>query len=106
MYNLILKGGRVIDPASGLDAVADVALADGRIAAVGKALAPPPGCEVRDVAGRIVTPGLIDLHTHVYWGGTSLGVDAERIARRIGRPRPSSMPAAPAPATSPASAPM
>jgi predicted amidohydrolase len=37
-----------------------------------------------DVAGAIVTPGMIDLHTHVYWGGTSIGVEAEPIARRSG----------------------
>jgi dihydroorotase len=40
--------------------------------------------DIRDVAGKIVTPGLIDLHTHVYWGGTSLGIDAEEFARRSG----------------------
>ena len=40
--------------------------------------------EERDVAGAIVTPGMIDLHTHVYWGGTSIGVEAEPIARRSG----------------------
>ncbi len=39
---------------------------------------------MRDVAGRIVTPGLIDLHTHVYWGGTSLGIDAEHFCRLSG----------------------
>lgn len=82
MYDLILKGGRVIDPAAGLDAVADVAFADGKVAAVGDAAG--DARETRDVAGRIVTPGLIDFHTHVYWGGTSLGVDCERIARRSG----------------------
>ena len=40
--------------------------------------------QLRHVAGRIVTPGLIDMHTHVYWGATSLGVDAETIAKRSG----------------------
>ncbi len=50
--------------------------ADGRVAAVGPDLA-APGAEIRDVSGKIVSPGFIDLHTHVYWGGTSLGVDAD-----------------------------
>ncbi len=82
MYDLILKGGRVIDPASEMDGVADVAFAEGKVAAVGSDLGDAK--DVRDVSGKIVTPGLIDLHTHVYWGGTSLGVDAPTIARRSG----------------------
>ena len=72
----------MIDPASGRDGVADVAFADGKVAAVGADLGEAK--DVRDVAGKIVTPGLIDLHSHVYWGGTSLGVDAPTIARRSG----------------------
>ncbi len=79
MHDLILKGGRVIDPASGRDGVADVAFAGGRVAAIGADLGPAK--EVRDVAGRIVAPGLIDLHTHVYWGGTSLGIDPDEYCR-------------------------
>jgi dihydroorotase len=82
--DLILRGGRVIDPAQGVDRVADVAFAAGRVAAVGQGLAAGPETEIRDVSGRIVTPGLIDLHTHVYWGGTSLGIDAEEFCRRSG----------------------
>ncbi len=82
-YDLILKGGRVLDPAQSLDEVADVAFASGKVAAVGAGLS-SPGAEVRDVSSKIVTPGFIDLHTHVYWGGTSLGVDAGQIARRSG----------------------
>lgn len=83
MHDLILKGGRVIDPEQGLDAVLDVAFADGKVAALGPDLG-QDAREVRNVAGRIVTPGLIDMHSHVYWGGTSLGVDAETIAKRSG----------------------
>jgi len=80
MYDLLLRGGRVIDPARNFDGVADIAFRDGRIAAVGADL-PRYGCrDVRDVSGRLVLPGIIDLHTHVYWGGTSLGVDAEEVA--------------------------
>ena len=83
-YDLILRGGRVVDPSQKLDAVTDVAFADGKVARIGAGLRPDAKTDVRDVSGRIVTPGLIDLHTHVYWGGTSLGVDAEDFCRRSG----------------------
>lgn len=83
-YDLILKGGRVIDPAQGLDEIADVAFAGGKVAAIEPSIAAANGADVRDVSGRIVAPGFIDLHTHVYWGGTSLGVDAADFARRSG----------------------
>jgi dihydroorotase len=76
--DLVLSGGRVIDPAQGIDAVVDVGFEGGRVAEIGGALS---GAVVRDVSGHVVTPGLIDLHTHVYWGGTSLGVDPLRLAR-------------------------
>lgn len=82
MFDLVLKGGRVIDPAQGIDAVGDVAFKDGRVAAVGANLG--EAADTRDVTGKIVTPGLIDLHTHVYWGGTSIGVDPDAYARRAG----------------------
>src|SRR5689334_13203429 len=83
-YDLILRGGRVVDPSQKLDAVTDVAFADGKVARIGGGLQADAKTEVRDVAARIVTPGLIDLHTHVYWGGTSLGIDAEDYCRRSG----------------------
>jgi len=76
--DLVLRGGRVIDPAQGVDAVMDVGFEGGRVAKIGGELS---GEVVKDVSGRIVTPGLIDLHTHVYLGGTSLGVDPLRLAR-------------------------
>jgi dihydroorotase len=83
-YDLILRGGRVIDPSQKLDAKTDVAFAGGKVARIGAGLQAHAGTDVRDVNGSIVTPGLIDLHTHVYWGGTSLGVDAEDLCRRSG----------------------
>ena len=83
-YDLILKGGHVIDPSQKLDGAMDVAFAGGKVAAVGKGLTASAGTEVRDVAGFIVSPGIIDLHTHVYWGGTSLGIDAEEFCRTSG----------------------
>src|SRR6516162_1178619 len=83
-FDLILRGGRLIDPSQKLDAVADIAFADGKVAAIGRELRAVPGTDVRDAAGLIVTPGLIDLHTHVYWGGTSLGIDAEEFCRISG----------------------
>jgi dihydroorotase len=83
-YDLILRGGRVIDPSQRLDAVTDVAFAGGKVARLGAKLEAGPGTDVRDVTGSIVSPGLIDLHTHVYWGGTSLGIDAEEFCRTSG----------------------
>jgi N-acyl-D-aspartate/D-glutamate deacylase len=61
--DLILRGGRVVDPESGLDAVRDVAVSDGRVAEIGNSLA--PGAPEVDVGGLVVTAGFIDLHSHV-----------------------------------------
>src|ERR1700741_3852925 len=83
MADLVLRGGRVIDPASGRDETGDIAFGDGKVIAVGHDLA-ASGTEIVDARGLLVVPGLIDLHTHVYWGGTSLGVDAAEVARRSG----------------------
>jgi dihydroorotase len=83
-FDLILKGGRIIDPSQNLDRTADIGFAAGKVARIGADLAADPGTDVRDVSGHIVSPGLIDLHTHVYWGGTSLGIDAEEFCRASG----------------------
>jgi dihydroorotase len=83
MLDLILKGGRIIDPANGRDMIADIGFGDGKVVAIGLDL-PLRGTEIVDARGLIIVPGLIDLHTHVYWGGTSLGVDAGIIAQRSG----------------------
>jgi dihydroorotase len=83
MTHLILTGGRIIDPANSRDEIGDIAFKDGKVAEIGPELS-REGAETVSVAGKIVTPGLIDLHTHVYWGGTSLGVDAAQVARTSG----------------------
>src|SRR6202030_3066755 len=62
-YDLIIKGGRVIDPSMGLDAVRDVAIAGGKVAAVEANIA-ADAAETIDARGKIVTAGLIDIHTH------------------------------------------
>jgi dihydroorotase len=67
-YDLLLRGGHVIDPKSGTSGVRDVAIAGGRIAAVAQGLDPKHAFKVVDVAGLFVTPGLVDMHAHVYAG--------------------------------------
>src|SRR5207253_9122470 len=62
-YDIIIKGGRVIDPSVRLDAVRDVAISGGRIAGVQTNIA-ASAAETIDARGKIVTPGLIDIHTH------------------------------------------
>jgi dihydroorotase len=83
-HDLILKGGRVIDPSQHHDGVCDVAFKDGKVSGFGKDLKAGADTEVRDVSGYIVSPGLIDMHTHVYWGGTSLGIDPDEFCRTSG----------------------
>src|SRR3981081_1629545 len=83
-FDLVLRGGRVIDPSQKLDAVTDVAFAGGKVVRVGSELRGDPGTDGRAVSGYIAPPGLIDLHPHVYWGGSSLGIDAEEFCRTSG----------------------
>ena len=63
--SLLLRGGRVVDPANRIDAVQDVLIADGRIVRVGLALRAPEGTPLLDVAGKVVCPGFIDIHVHL-----------------------------------------
>jgi dihydroorotase len=67
-YDLLLKGGHVIDPRNKLSAVRDVAIANGKVAAVAAKIDPAEAFKVVDVSGCYVTPGLIDIHVHVYAG--------------------------------------
>ena len=63
-YDLLIRGGRVIDPSRRLDRVADVAIAGDRIAAVESRIDPSTAAKVLDASGKLVVPGLIDIHTH------------------------------------------
>ena len=81
-FDLILKGGHIIDPSQELNSPADIGLYNGRILKIQKGLNLSNAKKVIDVSKCILTPGLIDLHTHVYWGGTSLGIDAEEFCRK------------------------
>jgi dihydroorotase len=67
-YDLLLRGGHVIDPRNGTNAVRDVAIAGGKIAAVAPRIEPAEAFKTIDVSGLFVTPGLVDIHTHVYTG--------------------------------------
>jgi len=75
--SILLQGGRVIDPSRDLDEAADVLIQDGTIAGVGRGLSAPDGADVRNVKGKIVTPGLIDLHVHLREPGNE---DEETVA--------------------------
>ena len=77
MYDLLIKGGVVVDPSQGLNAARDIALSDGKVAAIEHSIDDGEAREVVDAAGLIVAPGLIDLHVHVFWGVSHFGIDPD-----------------------------
>ena len=83
VYDRVLTGGTVIDPASGTDAVRDVAISDGRIAAVGHGLA-ADAAQVTDCAGRWVLPGLVEGHTHIFQHVSKVGAPPDEAHLRRG----------------------
>jgi len=84
-YDLLLRGGRVICPASGIDGVRDLAIRDGRIAAVEETILPSSARETIDVSGKLVLPGMIDTHAHVYQYVTGrFGLNADMVGVRSG----------------------
>jgi dihydroorotase len=74
---LLLKGGHLVDPSQGLDAVGDLLLVDGKVKAVGGTIAGPDGAEILDCTGQVVAPGLIDVHVHLREPGRE---DVETVA--------------------------
>ncbi len=79
-YDLIVRNGHLLDPAQGLDRLGSIAFSAGKVAAIDVGESDTAASTI-DAGGHYVTPGLIDLHTHVYVGGTSLGVDPDELAR-------------------------
>lgn len=84
MFDYIIKGGRIIDPSQDLDEKMDLAINDGKIALIDKKIEENNAKEVIKVNGKLVTPGLIDLHSHVYWGGTSISINPNEIGPKSG----------------------
>lgn len=76
-YDLVVKGGRLIDPALGVDASLDVAVSGSKVARIAPDVPRDEALHVVDASGRIVTPGWIDIHVHVYDGVAPLGIPAD-----------------------------
>jgi dihydroorotase len=78
MFDVVVRGGRVLDPSQELDRVADVGIRGGRIAEIGPdLLSQGVHGDVVDARGLLVTPGWVDLHTHLFWGGAPLGIEPD-----------------------------
>jgi dihydroorotase len=83
-FDLLIKGGDVVDPAAGYRGRLDVAIKRDRIAAVDPDIPAQSAFRVIDARGQHVTPGLVDLHTHVYYGATYWGIRPDPVAARTG----------------------
>src|SRR5690606_1142927 len=83
--DLLLQGGTLVDPAQSIHARRDVAFADGRVVAVAETIDPTTAKSVIDCRDRIVAPGMIDLHVHVFWGVSHYGIwpDEHCIAKGV-----------------------
>src|SRR5918912_1889287 len=82
--DLLLVGGTVVDPSQGLHARKDVGLAQGRVAFVEDAIPTARARQVVDCSGLIVTPGLVDLHVHVYEGASHYGIEVDATCLATG----------------------
>src|SRR6187200_284276 len=76
LFDILIKGGEVVDPSRGFRGIADVAVLDGKIAAIENSVAADRAIDVVDAKGFYVTPGLVDLHTHIHYG-LQLGIEAD-----------------------------
>ena len=78
-YDTLIKGGRVIDPSQNLSAVRDVAITGGKISRIAADIPLALGRRVISASGHIVTPGLIDIHVHIYDGVVRFGIPADVV---------------------------
>jgi dihydroorotase len=83
-YDTIIQNGIVIDTLSKVELRADVAIKDGKVAAIEPSIPSEQASEVVDATNQYVCPGLIDMHTHVYWGATYWGIEADALAANTG----------------------
>ena len=83
-FDLLIKGGVTIDDAGGLSGRHDVAVSRGRIAAVEPGIPADAAFQIVDASDLYVTPGLIDMHTHVYHGATFWGIEPDPVGSRTG----------------------
>jgi dihydroorotase len=77
MYDLLITGGTVIDPAAGISGRKDVAFTNGKVAIIAGSISPSEAIESIDAAGKLVTPGLIDAHVHVFDGVSHFGIEPD-----------------------------
>ena len=83
-FDTVIAGGELVDPGGGNIGRFDIGIRDGKVAAVEPSIPASAADRVIDARGQVVTPGLVDLHTHVYWGATYWGIEADPIAARTG----------------------
>lgn len=83
-FDLILKGGRILDPSQNIDLIGDLAIEGNKISKISKYISEDSTKRIINVKDKIVVPGLIDFHTHVYWGGTGIGINPDPLCVNTG----------------------
>jgi dihydroorotase len=84
LFDILIRNGELRDPGQNVRRRADIGIRNGRIAAIEDQIAPERGLDVIDATGLYVVPGLVDLHTHCYWGAAEIGIEADPVAARSG----------------------
>ncbi len=83
-FDILIKNGEIRDPGRGFRKRADVAVLNGKIADIKDTISTGRALDVIDASGLYVAPGLIDLHTHCFWGGSGIGIEPDPVAARSG----------------------